>query len=564
MSGKLRAQPKMAARKGGKDSRATVIMFRNKAMSQTLPVQPKTGVRKSKSARTESLIALEQAHREELERTHLQYTERIRQVEAARLENERKLEQQQDFHANLSEQYRGEVKQRTTELLAAKDLLRKATEGTAAVEKRLAQVESQRGALEREQRALHEALQTVQEQHAAQVKAATQLQAQRDALVTERRTLHETLQTLREQHRGQGKGGKPAINAPPPGEGPVKSAGLDPIPLPVGRNSMTEEEKTLFAEKLDCAIKTGGVPALETRGAAQLHQDPALLEKANQLVDRLESIQETVGAGDQRFIDEVRGRAMNSPLRLLIFGSCVSRDILNYQQGDTQLVLVDYYARSSIASMGARPIEMPSTVQSISSKFQRKMVERDIRKDFLNDLAGLQFDLLLIDLIDERFTLYVEPDGGVCTLSLELSSTGFPSDSGKGSRISSGSEEFWRLWEAGWLILVNKLKCLGGLDRLRVNQVFWSSRTANGGNFEPHYSYRQIDSANKFLDRMYQRISADIPPGQFLRFDHRLMAGSITHKWGISPFHYVDAYYHAAIQQLCGCFGPERRKRDND
>jgi len=599
MSGKLRAQPKMAARKGGKDSRATVIMFRNKAMSQTLPVQPKTGVRKSKSARTESLIALEQAHREELERTHLQYTERIRQVEAARLENERKLEQQQDFHANLSEQYRGEVKQRTTELLAAKDLLRKATEGTAAVEKRLAQVESQRGALEREQRALHEALQTVQEQHAAQVKAATQLQAQRDALVTERRTLHETLQTLREQHaaqvkaatqlqaqrdalvterrtlhetlqtlreqhRGQGKGGKPAINAPPPGEGPVKSAGLDPIPLPVGRNSMTEEEKTLFAEKLDCAIKTGGVPALETRGAAQLHQDPALLEKANQLVDRLESIQETVGAGDQRFIDEVRGRAMNSPLRLLIFGSCVSRDILNYQQGDTQLVLVDYYARSSIASMGARPIEMPSTVQSISSKFQRKMVERDIRKDFLNDLAGLQFDLLLIDLIDERFTLYVEPDGGVCTLSLELSSTGFPSDSGKGSRISSGSEEFWRLWEAGWLILVNKLKCLGGLDRLRVNQVFWSSRTANGGNFEPHYSYRQIDSANQFLDRMYQRISADIPPGQFLRFDHRLMAGSITHKWGISPFHYVDAYYHAAIQQLCGCFGPERRKRDND
>jgi hypothetical protein len=33
------------------------------------------------------------------------------------------------------------------------------------------------------------------------------------------------------------------------------------------------------------------------------------------------------------------------------------------------------------------------------------MVERDINKDFLNDLAGLQFDLLLIDLMDERFTL---------------------------------------------------------------------------------------------------------------------------------------------------------------
>jgi hypothetical protein len=49
---------------------------------------------------------------------------------------------------------------------------------------------------------------------------------------------------------------------------------------------------------------------------------------------------------------------------------------------------------------------------------------------------------------------------------------------------------------------------------------------------------------------MYQRISADIPSDQFLRFDHGLMTGSITHTWGINPFHYVDAYYHSAIQQL--------------
>ncbi len=49
---------------------------------------------------------------------------------------------------------------------------------------------------------------------------------------------------------------------------------------------------------------------------------------------------------------------------------------------------------------------------------------------------------------------------------------------------------------------------------------------------------------------MYQRISVDIPSDQFLRFDHGLMTGSIAHKWGISPFHYVDGYYSSAIQQL--------------
>jgi hypothetical protein len=249
-------------------------------------------------------------------------------------------------------------------------------------------------------------------------------------------------------------------------------------------------------------------------------------------------------------IENSSGFMMNRPARLLIFGSCVSRDILNYPQAKAQFALVDYYARSSIASLGARPIEMPSTVQHISSKFQRRMVERDIKKDFLNDLARLQFDVLLIDLIDERFNLYVEAEGRACTLSSELLVSGFPTDSNRGSRIYSGSEEFWRLWEAGWAILVNKLRCLGCLDRLRINQVFWSSRTVKGGDFKPDYSDSQIGTANQFLTRMYQRIAADIPSEQFLRFDRWLMTGSVTHKWGISPFHYIEAYYHAAIHQL--------------
>jgi Family of unknown function (DUF6270) len=193
---------------------------------------------------------------------------------------------------------------------------------------------------------------------------------------------------------------------------------------------------------------------------------------------------------------------------------------------------------------------MPSTVQNISSKFQRRMVERDIRKDFLNDLARLQFDVLLIDLIDERFNLYVETEGRACTLSSELLISGFPTDSNRGSRIYSGSEAFWKLWEAGWAILVNKLRYLGYLDRLRVNQVFWGSRTENGGDFKPDYSDSQIDAANQFLDRMYQHISADIASEQFLRFDRGLMTGSVTHKWGNGPFHYIDAYYDAAIYQL--------------
>jgi len=421
MNGKLRAQPKMASRKGEKDSRATVIMFRGKPMSRKFSAQPKTGAREKKSARAESIIVLEQARREELEQ---QYAEGVRQIEAASSENESKLEQQQDFHANLAEQYGEEAKRRKAELLAAKELLLQATERAATIENRLVQIESQRDALEAERRTLHEALQmlrkqhmdqereaealktqrdgidaerralaehvrmqsaelragqaalqSLQEQQAAQGKVASQLQAKRDALETEQRTFHEALQTLRAQHTQQEKmdahirqlysgitrdTGKPAVKAPQPEEGAVQPAGLDPIPLPVGRNSMTAEEVTLFDKKLDCAMKTGGAPALDTllekqvagrslkfvafcqlkaasaalanghvadasrmadialkndseaaivRGAAHVYFDAALLERANQLVDRLESMQETIGVGDRRLIDEARSQA---------------------------------------------------------------------------------------------------------------------------------------------------------------------------------------------------------------------------------------------------------------
>jgi Family of unknown function (DUF6270)/Heparinase II/III-like protein len=259
---------------------------------------------------------------------------------------------------------------------------------------------------------------------------------------------------------------------------------------------------------------------------------------------------------------------MNGPTKLLIFGSCVSRDIFNYPYDKAQMVLVDFYCRSSIASLVAQPIEIPPAVQNIASPFQKRMAERDMTKDFLKNLPGLQFDYLLLDLIDERLSLYVEPDGRACTISPALIGAGFPGESNGGSTIHSGTEEFWRLWEAGWLILADKLRGLGLLDRLLVNQVFWGSRMENGGIFDQHYPSEYIDSANKFLDRMYQRITADIPSEQFLRFDHGLMTGSLTHRWGISPFHYIDAYYQTALQQLTllsssSLYAPQCSKNDS-
>ncbi|WP_299195355.1 DUF6270 domain-containing protein [uncultured Amphritea sp.] len=234
-------------------------------------------------------------------------------------------------------------------------------------------------------------------------------------------------------------------------------------------------------------------------------------------------------------------------INILIFGSCVSRDIISHMQvGEVKLNLVDYYARSSLASLNSQwGCELPVCLNSIQSPFQRRMIERDITKSFFKDLDDLDFDILLIDLIDERFNLWVGSQDNIVTLSGELMQCGFLYQN-KGEIVISGTEEHWELWENGWSVFVKVLQDHGCVKKLRLNKVFWSKKTESGVCFSGNYTEKKIDQSNLLLRRMYERIEEDIPEDQILCFPKYCQTSADTHKWGISPFHYVDDYYSVA------------------
>jgi glycosyltransferase involved in cell wall biosynthesis len=132
-----------------------------------------------------------------------------------------------------------------------------------------------------------------------------------------------------------------------------------PVPLPPGRSSMTAAEKALLDERLSAALAAGGVEGMEfllarqtegrsprfaafcqvkaaaaalagghevdavrladaalgldaglatVRGAARVYHNAARLGEAGRLVERLVAMQDTLGDGDRRFVEEVRGR----------------------------------------------------------------------------------------------------------------------------------------------------------------------------------------------------------------------------------------------------------------
>ncbi len=231
-------------------------------------------------------------------------------------------------------------------------------------------------------------------------------------------------------------------------------------------------------------------------------------------------------------------------MRVAIFGSCVSRDLLEVPQADF-LTLDAYYARSSVASAFSESPFVGVDTSTIASAFQRRMVDADVNKTFPRYLDIADFDGLLIDLIDERFDLLERPDGQLATRSNEfLSAT--VSDPGTVERVPSGMEEFRSRWELGWARFVDQLGSLSRLDQVIVHEAYWAESMVSGAPF-PKHPLQHIRANNAHLAWMYDRIRQDVAADRFVRVD---AFGADEHKWGPAPFHYESGYYSRVIESI--------------
>jgi len=282
-------------------------------------------------------------------------------------------------------------------------------------------------------------------------------------------------------------------------------------------------------------------------GITALYEDPELFQKmskaAAKRVREQCSFEQTIG----RELD-----IFNLPLRtdnkkkILIFGSCVSRDIFNLPNNFS---LADYYARSSFASILQVKFIHSEIADQLESKFQRKIVKTDMEKSVLSDLKKGDFDILLLDFIDERFNL-LSLDNTVCTLSNEAVNTGLLEEYQDHKIIKSGSKEFFDMWEQGWRKFAELMKENEQFEKVVLNKVYWAEETVSGNNFEPTYSNDKIRKMNKFLDKLYNIAEQSIPPENIMKFSEKIMIGADKHQWGLSPFHYVTKYYESALNFL--------------
>lgn len=212
--------------------------------------------------------------------------------------------------------------------------------------------------------------------------------------------------------------------------------------------------------------------------------------------------------------------------------------------------LAGYYARSPLSSAMERRAFVGPDTKKIASPFQARMVEQDLTGAARRAVSRDRWDLLVVDLIDDRLPLVVDEHGAVACLSPEMKSSGYQPGT-RNRLVAWTSDEGFERWCRGWDRLVRRLRWRRRLRDLRVNEAWWSADPIPGVETpEGTYNPKWAADANEQLARRYAYMARTVGPEQFYRFEPQELRVDPGHQWGPNFFHYGPDYYQALLAHL--------------
>ena len=248
--------------------------------------------------------------------------------------------------------------------------------------------------------------------------------------------------------------------------------------------------------------------------------------------------------------------------RVAVIGSCITRDVWPIV-GEAPPQELLYVCRTTLPSLLAAPlagVELAPPVPELADFPYRSMVA-DLTKTALAALAAWRPTHLIFDFIDERLDI-LSVGGTLVTHSWELDVSGFlaqPAFAGARTiaRATPASDLLWKqaMREVAGLIAATPLADA----TLILHEAQWATRhldrdgqvrdlpeeveifTGKRGRIADHnaaLAYYQ----SSFLDLLPAARRIAVPP--------ELRIADTGHRWGLSPFHYVEAYYREAHAQL--------------
>ncbi|KSU67700.1 hypothetical protein AS038_00920 [Arthrobacter sp. NIO-1057] len=168
------------------------------------------------------------------------------------------------------------------------------------------------------------------------------------------------------------------------------------------------------------------------------------------------------------------------------------------------------------------------------------MVEDDFRSSVRTVMTSTRperSELILLDLIDERVGVF-EYEEGYITYSNELKKSRLLGQPKSDKLIAFGSDRHFDLWSEAATDFRNLLA--PHLHKVRIIAAKFAETMIDGSKLKP---FRDIEALD--WNRLYERYYSYAQELGFCLIEHepKLAVSTPDHKWGATPFHYVDDAY---------------------
>jgi hypothetical protein len=245
--------------------------------------------------------------------------------------------------------------------------------------------------------------------------------------------------------------------------------------------------------------------------------------------------------------------------RIAVVGSCITRDLWPVLGEGVEGLL--YISRTSLPSLFATPVEgFEPAVEPPNGlrRHQHEAVVSDLTKRALAALVAHRPTHIIFDFIDERFDL-LAVDGTLATRSWELEASGYLDQPALQrarpiARLSDACERLW-LQAAGELSAFLRATPLRDAV-LILHEACWAETWIDADGARRPFEDVEIwpglpaetAAQNAMLARYHDAFCAATP--NVARVRAKTHVADAGHRWGLSPFHYVDDYYRDIWGQL--------------
>lgn len=223
-----------------------------------------------------------------------------------------------------------------------------------------------------------------------------------------------------------------------------------------------------------------------------------------------------------------------APIRTLIYGSCVSRDVLRIAPEPFQLT--GYIARQSWISAFTTPVPSPD-LSHVASAFQARNLDGDFRSTArqLMRRHSEATDVLLIDIASDRHGVAQYGDGYVSLTPDHKRAFGGMIRGGR--RVPFASPRHLGLFSAAVKRGSGALGRLGLMEKALVLRAPFTDVTTTGVPMKGG----SVTKLNAQYEPYYEVLAAagleivDLPA--------ELAVADPGHTWGLAPDHYADPAY---------------------